>query len=417
MNYLRWHLVISLLTMVAWGRVCAAAPDKQQVLKTLRQFDTVYTENGFSVTGTAIEPAYEERRPGQPDVTRNWQMTLQGKKSATIYEAIGPVKGIHFVKPDPSYRGNYDPAGNFLTAVCTKRTVYCDSQRSGMYTENTCYVVSPDNVVQDEGVSRRVIMSGPGLTGAGRYVKEILWAVGRGFSQYLDEITEVKELPDGKLHLVAEGRQSDVYRGRWELVIDTETAWIVRHAKFFHEAYPDTIDFESANSGLTWNGSLAMPEQAAVNYSGPVKQDSRTLKFAFTEISSGPDEELLERARTRIQPPFNRDTTVMLERAGQIMVVDQQIVDSTIDESIRSMTTEAFVDTRPAENVSAAANGESTTLPAVSQQIPSQPRPPRRSQYLLPPWAAYIVLAVALTGVVALVAKRSGIGRRQGRNQ
>lgn len=407
MNNSGWRSTIILLAIAACGYRCAAAPDKQYILETLRQFDAVYTENGFTVAGTMTELSSEEHRPGQPDVTRNWRMTIKGGRAATIYQVVGPIEGIHFVEPGSSPRADYDLSGHMLVGVMTKREVYCDSVCSGMYTEHTVHVVDRDNCILDKGISRNVIKSGAGLTGAGRYIKEILWSVGRGFSQFIDEITEVEELADGKVRVVAEGRQSDVYPGRWELVIDTEAAWMVRHAKFYHETHPDKIDFESTNSGLTWNGPLAMPAKAASNYGGPLNQKIETLKVAFVEISSKLDEKLLEQTSSSIRPPFVDKTTIMIDRPKDPIFLNTQDIKTTATKALSSLDTESVANAHPVASMDHEKN-EPNSESMIYQKTTNKSEPPRRPWYLLPKGVAYVILASALAGVAVyvLAAKR-----------
>jgi hypothetical protein len=408
-----WRVIITLLTIVTWYYPCAAAPDKEQILRMLQQFDAVYTENGFTVEGTTTEKASKEDQPGQPDVTRNWKMTIQGKRAAATYEVVGPIEGIYFVEPGSSPMADHDPDGNTIVGVLTKREVYCDSQRSNMYTEHTVHRIGPDNSVLEKAIARDATVSGPGLTGVGRYIKEGLWSVGRGFSQFIDEITGVEELANGKIRVVAKGRQSDVYYGRWELVIDTEAAWMVRHAKFFHKDYPDVIDCESVNSGLIWNGSLAMPTKTAINYGGPIDQESDTLKVEFAGISSGPDEKLIERLQSGTKPPFDDDTTVMVDRANGPIWIDGRDVQRIINnEKFSSINTEVPPDANTNENSNIETNEPNTQFP-ISQKANRQHPPLGTQWYILPPWAAYIILVSALVGVIVLVSKKLVKGHKQ----
>lgn len=396
-----WCIVICFVLITICSVCCGGTPNEDQVLNMLRQTDSVYTKNGFTVAGDATEPP-NARRPGQPAITRNWRMTFQDGIGAITYEAVNPSKGVFFVEPGSSPYADYDGSGNCFVGVRTIRKVYCDSSRTAMYTEELVHIISPENVVLKTGVNPRARLSDPGLTGAGRYIKEILWSVGRGFSQFIDEVITVEEQENGKLLVVAKGKQSDVYFGNWHLVIEPEAAWMVRHATFYHEDSPKVVDLEIVNTGLTWDGPLAMPDQTAVNYGGPITNNEKTLAVVFAEISTGLDESFLNQVDTETQPPFeNSKTKVLLERRGRRMLLDiegiRRNADEDVLEELGAIDTGSLSSTD--SNVPEIPTINSPSTSSILAETRNSSQSARRSVFILPKWLAYCFLALGLAGI------------------
>ncbi len=405
----RNSLFVSLvLIVILLCNICASTSNEDDLLELLRRFDNIYTENGFTLSGNT-KLYTTEKWPGHPEpITQSWKMTFQKEQGAVSYEINDLVeKGICYIEPGTP-NTSHDPDGNFLFSALTKRNTFTDPANSGLYDEHTIYIVDDDNTVLDKGITPLIHKSRPGLNGVGRYVVELVWAIGRGFSPYIDKITETNELEDGMTHVVAIGHRSDKEKGRWELIIDSKNAWIIRSAKFFSDYQPQIIAAEIENSGIKWNGSLAMPINASLNFSGYLNsKGSDTSVITFTTITEGFDEVLLNKVKSSFRPPFKERTSIMIDtEQGWPMHINPRMTQKIATDLLGDLSNSE----NAIKNEAPFINIDSNSKKAADQNTPQQSElkktlaqsNQKKSLFYLPRWLAYSMLVVGISGVIGL---------------
>ena len=78
-------------------------------------------------------------------------------------------------------------------------------------------------------------------------ISHILMALGGGFSEHLERITETKALRSGSLQVVAQGSYGPTLRGTWKLVVDPEADYLVQNASFVKDGTSEPLlTFESS---------------------------------------------------------------------------------------------------------------------------------------------------------------------------
>jgi hypothetical protein len=97
-------------------------------------------------------------------------------------------------------------------------------------------------------------------------------------------------------------------RDQWELTIDPEAAHIVRHARCNWDPDTNEVEYQAKNSGLVWNGPLAMPQRIIWQrrgWRGPYIQ-----QVICEALEPNVNQSLLSKARAVILAPYPADTEV-----------------------------------------------------------------------------------------------------------
>lgn len=339
-------LIIALTTLG-----CSMSSDvenEMDVLEQLKTFDSTF-ESGFSISGVQSKKDYAAYRQNiRFDAKRKWQFTLSGDRIG--YELV-----VESYTPPPRYLKNLNekpaqesPDKEFIElkngirvfgglkvdgvvpkhifTVKTRQWGYWGSDLSGMHDETTHVVISHDGkLTEAKKKSFNSLVFGPRDEGPNLIKDQFLLGLGRFYSKKIDQILEVKKVDDEKLFVVAKGKKSEQFLGRWELLIDPNAAWMVQGAKFFWVRRPDRVMFEMKNSGVVWSGSHCIPSKTSVNYSGALGEED-TVEIVLDPKVEGFNDELYESAKR----------AVALNKTPALTLFDHRVSPPVVSEPFRT---------------------------------------------------------------------------------
>ncbi|MHC4646952.1 MAG: hypothetical protein ACYTBJ_15755 [Planctomycetota bacterium] len=285
----------------------------EKVLEKLREFDALYFKKGFTARGTITAPA--EPQIGKPEITRRWELTAQRPRVALVLEANeDDIPTPKFVHKLPDRYSDYTPEGHWLVDVMTKKYMHFGKDWIGSFEELNHYAVDrQDKLVNvNVGFIHFANFCEPPDEGFGPFYhkSELLWSLGRGYSEIIHKITRVEQLADGRFVVSALGllKTGGKRRDQWQLTIDPKAAWMVRHARCNWDPDGDEVEYEAKNSSLIWNGPLAIPERITWQrrgWRGPYIQ-----QISCRALEAKANESLLSKARAVVLPPYPANTEV-----------------------------------------------------------------------------------------------------------
>jgi len=297
--------------LVLWGSwVALAQLAKDEVFENLKQADAAFMR-GFTVTATRVLPPWDS---GAPEVTMKWQMTLEGPRCAVIEKAISHGSPSHVRSVRGAFGRKRSEDDNWVVNFPRLRYSYYGPDLSAIYDGNTVSTVGPAGNIVREDTCDLALFFDPG-SDVPTFARDYgLRSMGRGFSRFIERVTDVKELAGGKFDLCAEGRLNDSYPGRWELVIEPEAGWMVREARFLNRH--GRFVKEMTNEGLIRAGPLAIPKTSEMDWPTTISLDSK-IGVNFETVRAGFDEELFQRAREAVVGPHPPGTMISDRRGGQ----------------------------------------------------------------------------------------------------
>ena len=285
MNY-----TLGTVSAIALGYILLVSPPSacgqdsgDEILKRLRDFDSVYL-SGFTISGTSPGPfkkkwkittsdgriAYEEevvevlalKNKGQFVPLR--RVCFVGPKAHAQYDFVGRVHEVGELPPWP------ENSPGLATAGCLDIAV----------PEAPTYKLP---------------------------IKKVLWSLGRGYSEHITAITNVKPRDDGLLLVTAEGTDVSNRPGaRWEMVIDPKAAYMVRQAELYRGA-EQTAFLSIVNSGTKWVGARCVPERTQLK--APF-EGTRAFEHQHETASDRTDQEFLRHAELTMNRPYLVHTDV-----------------------------------------------------------------------------------------------------------
>ncbi len=211
---------------------CNAQVNSSDVRRKLKQFDSIYMENGFTATGTQINPR-SFLIPSIPSITNDWKITV--KRGVVAIELTARIIDLKYQDSETVRGVTQDNSGNCRFSVPIKQYNYYGTDLGGIFREHSIYRIDRNDKVLNIVKAHDVTVFGASDTEYSRDQKEILWSLGRGYSDYISEVTNVTPLKDDQILVSALGHKSKLYPGRWEMVIDKKAAWMVRQARFYQK--------------------------------------------------------------------------------------------------------------------------------------------------------------------------------------
>lgn len=394
---MRYYLIICILACLCLNKG-VLAEDGAEVLEKLKRYDSIY-EAGFTISGTQAS----QDIVFQQGVKHKWRLTFEGDRCGYLMEMLEYEKP-KFQMPDNNREISLNADGWRLQSVRTKKWGYWGDDVSGNYYEDTVLKISPGGEVAEVGKMHNTSLFGPRDVGPNIPKRVILWSLGRFYSKLINEITEVKELPNGRIIASALGKKGDGQPGRWELEIDPAAAWLVREARYYSEDNPDVIKCEMKNSGTKWSGSYCIPQKALFNYMGPIEGNK---KHYLNELTFDPkvekfDEKLYngsQQAVTKNRPP---KLTIHDYRMSPPMIFQpDNLRDVVLDIALDSLTPSGELPNK----VVAKPENKTTSMPSLnSETSPAIDHPAQNSRRLLPvKWAVVVLILAVAIAVCACV--------------
>jgi hypothetical protein len=235
--------------------------------------------------------------------------------------------------------------------VRTRVWGYGGNDASGEYYQDTNFRVTAKNKTTETGKGPTVVLYGPRARQATVGVYYYMWALGRMFSKELDKVTRVEKSKDGLLVASALGKNAVWQnKGRWELEIEPEAAWMVRKARYYARDYVDgkreCLYVEMTNSGTLRSGSYCIPKKATINiYAVAGKEHARQL--TFDPLVGKFDEKLYGDVQQAVA--HNKEPNLKLD--------DQRVSPPTFTEPNRPKPKAPVTDRRPATKPAAVKRG------------------------------------------------------------
>ncbi len=288
-------------------------PQASEVLSKMRAFDDVF-EAGFTASGVTPKGTFGVN---SPEGRIAWTITVTDGQCA-IVESIQDAKepGVDYVKRPESLRKQEEKLGQFAGVVKTRIT-YFGSEYSSRTSLLDMYGLGPDGQPQKmdtEGPQIIVLYHSddPALT---LPYKQILWSLGRGYTKFINEVTELAMQEDGTTHFKANGTGLGASRnGRWEITVDPSAAYLVRSAKFFRRPDKPEPMVVITTSGTKWEDGRCIPETASWQDNYGPGFSKRSVAYTCEMIRSEPDYDLLEMAQKKLYGPYERYTDVIDNR-------------------------------------------------------------------------------------------------------
>lgn len=306
-------VVVSVVTVVGPSSL-VPAQDARELYDRLREEDRSFMSNfELTVKETAGNPLIPLGLPTQRRLT----ITRFDGSWGVQAELLDP--GI------PSYQENagelgYDHNGNLLLWRTSRFSVYAeDGEFYGSRAINTLYRIGRSgNVTATESPLSAVDLRNP----ATDYRNQIysLWAAGRGFSGYLNEILTVRVTEDALIELEAIGSFRE-RTGKWTIALDPEASYMARRAEFRRAKRHNPI-LVVENAGLREFGSAVLPETGSVRFKkSSGVHDKQRYVYEFIDWKPAHNEDLLANVREQLLGPYPKDTEIYDHRKGRDVVV------------------------------------------------------------------------------------------------
>lgn len=253
--------------------------DPEEILTQLRAFDELYTSN-LTVRGSARENGVDFGAAfNKPDANGSATWSTESMVSFTLKE------GREAVIEDgrASYHNQSPPRGSELRRTvlvsvgdCVTLRIFTSADGSG---ENGSWITRKCS--REQAVLRW-------------FERQILWAIGRGFSHHLNEITSVA-MNGAQLEIEATGRFiNSSGDGMWTLLIDPTRSYLVTQAKYTAaDGSPEMFEMRASDPVI--NGDCVFPSRSSVR-----PATFKTVEYEFTEATLTFDESLYDEAVAQI---------------------------------------------------------------------------------------------------------------------
>ena len=313
-------------TLMLWLAVSILAPNKScaedekaNLLEKLKGFDAVYHQ-GLTLVGETKSSGVSSS-PIPPGKMR-LRFTAGGSFQGIILESIDRHKSFDLrtlaklgVDVDND-RGGFLINGLWTATLGRQvlRAIYEGGDKSADIRHIDLYKLNDEHTrVVKDAENRRASSFPPGSSDLSLQYKKVLWCSGRGLSSQILEITDVNSSANGKYIVKANGHESPVNHGQWELEIEAEDSYLVRKGRFIQTGGTELFSFE--NSDLAVEDGIAYPRKAIWRQLNPFSGKGISEEIEFSSISLALDKALVEEAREFVNNR-NVPNTLILDSVG-----------------------------------------------------------------------------------------------------
>lgn len=304
----------------------ARAQDGAAVLSAMAANDAQLAADGFLIEGTEINlPAkisFPEREKGKrlhPAARYQWKLTwLSTNEIAYDKEVVEILPWKDWLLPGASVPQPADePKGmtgrilSFINPEATGFFYFNGPRRPGVW--------STPQVMARGGVSGDINLYRPNPVTLSTYLEMPLWRVGRGYAKYLERISAVEALENGRLAIKVEGKPSYSRATKWEMVVEPAAGYLVRSATYYVDDSDRTLvrpRYVITTSGLRRFGLLALPEKYEERDPFMDREQPFNKSGTVTAGSLKGDKQFLEATAAMFQPPFPVSTQVADNRSN-----------------------------------------------------------------------------------------------------
>ncbi len=420
-----WSIITALLTLLGVMSLrppvsaIAAASNPADVLKTMSAFDRTFY-SGFTATGEETLTAGRRSASGGYPCPMQWKITSDGKRTAFTTTAKQILAG-------PAGQTSEGAAGgSSRTILVSRRYIFAPEFSAGLFAycgpEDAGKQPSELDEASMSWMARFYPPDDPSLTFP---LKRMVWSMGRGFSKYIDDLTEVKDEGDGRLLCRGVGRGLGSRPGRWELTIDVNAGYLVRSAKFFR-GDEQTALLEMHTSGTKTVRGLSIAESA--DWSDQFGSKGGKIPLAANQLSVEPDAGFINEVHSKLHgpypgsgvlidyratPPFNRSFKAGWEFAGYPWEEIPDLWENADVDANEAAATPADTPKSDFQAVHAAPDTDAnTTGQPVAAADPADRPLAAREWWQIRKGTAIAIILLAMVAFAAYVSvRRSGISR------
>lgn len=264
-----------------------ASEANTDLLKKLKNFDTVYLAALSAEAQVASPPALTG--PGNYESNLQLRLSIDGPRRVAIEEAARPE--IRYVAEDKNAAAlrrsavDYDDAGNMEVSVREKVVTLFDENVSAQTITDTFYSVTPAHEVKQTFQSTILSRCAPEASTLVLPLRRTLWSLGRGYADFLEEVTAVEQLADGLVKISATGIFDRGDPGRWELEVDPKASYLVRRA-FFYAPNAKRPCVSMTNSDVRLNENCQYPGKATFVFNVAGLEQSHHFTFAEARLDA-----------------------------------------------------------------------------------------------------------------------------------
>jgi len=308
----------SVLVLVATACCAADLDERSGVLEKLRAFDAVYS-NGLTFRGTVRAAAGSHAV--FPPIAMSMEFTVGGSFQGIVLKAmddVGQVTADNLARAKRRIELAKDGSGFIVDGIRTStigletaRAVYFDSTKAADMQCSARYGRGPDGNLQKSGDVYLGNVTPPDAPDLTLQYKKIMWSSGRGVSSYIDQVIGVDKSPEGRLLVQAEGFESQVNPGKWELEIEPTADYMIRKGRFTR--LKGDVNFEFTNQGVRKAEGLLCP--ASAKWTQYLGSEESVTEIRYDEASLSLDKDILAKARAAVEDR-SRPNTMVLDRMG-----------------------------------------------------------------------------------------------------
>jgi hypothetical protein len=314
----RGSLRIRLITCLALAGSMLGCAQTVDVLSTLRKNDARYAE-AFSAEGEVVVGT-TPRGSTSASSRMHWNYSAANSDVGVIMEAAGlPTLSHEAMRAELANMRPTDPNTPAVTFPRRTHVSFRGQHIAGEIEEYVAVTLDSKDREDIAGTPHELSLSAPDSSVLALSRLRILFSMGRGFGEYIDEVTINRTISGGLIEVIARGRTSANDKGIWRLTVDPKRNYIVRAASFTssRSAEPWLV---MTNDGTRRNGDCYYPETATWQ-TYPTELFPR-YEFTMTAASFDKDAQVLARAEKAISPPYPAKTTLEDYRVSPTRIVD-----------------------------------------------------------------------------------------------
>lgn len=267
-------------------------PNAEQIITSMADNDAIF-EAGCAVSGTLRSVDSLMHVTGGVSTARSWRMTFDKSRIAYLLE----VEDYRLPKFENLRRRNSGQreADSSRYIMRVKEWGFWGNDISGVNFEELVFRITRADKAEQIGTMTDSLVFGPDDVDLTATPHSIVWALGRRFVEYIDEIEHVDK-QDSLIAVSARGRKIKGRNGTWKLKIDPDANWMVRYASFHAQANPDAIDLEMRNDDVQRSGPYCVPRSARINHWGPLEVEPGSLVDTTCDVTVSPKVEQFDTA-------------------------------------------------------------------------------------------------------------------------
>jgi hypothetical protein len=202
--------------------------DAISVSERMRFYDRIYA-SAFTARGTLVKPP-PFNAADTPPLEQEWVLTRSGNAVGLHQKSVG-LQITYRAKTPDDRPSSYDKQGNMWLTTNTEDVIWFGEDRSAWLVVSTSFNVSPDNAILSKGTSKTLRIAAAEAPKLRVPVNSTLWVLGRGYTDYIDQILQVEENGE-RLKVVADGSFDGSIPGRWTLAVTPNDQYVVTAAEF-----------------------------------------------------------------------------------------------------------------------------------------------------------------------------------------